>query len=115
MKHVEPEQRDLDAITRIVSPAVDTVVRRGVKPFFVDRVMRSVKKTRLAGVPADEIFEGMLGWFRPIVVASLLIVVGLIGFNLRQASSDEIAMSVPESVFGLPTISVEAAYELTDE
>jgi hypothetical protein len=112
----KPEGFEVDQEIQLsLQLAAMRAAERGVKPFFVDRVMRSVAVAKAARLPAEEMFEGLVGWFRPIAVASLLIIIGLVGFNLKEASTHELAVSVSESVLGLPAVSVETAFELNDE
>lgn len=102
-------------IQRALQRAAQNAAEHGLQPFFVDRVMKSIAAAKAVRLPAEEMFEGLVGWFRPIAVASLLIIIGLIGFNLKEAATHELAVSVSESVLGLPAVSVETAFELNDE
>ena len=102
-------------IRRVLSGAVDRGAADSIRPFFVDRVMKSIAVPQNVRVAGEELFEALVGWFRPVALASLIISLTLVGFNLKSASEFEIAATVSESVLGLPRVSVESAYELIDE
>lgn len=118
-----PRQRKSETSPEVLPEVLQVMLRQaatraaddGIKPFFAERVMTSIAAAKAGRYAADDLLESLIGWFRPVVVASILIILGFVGFNLKEASTHDLAVSVPESVLGLPAVSVETAFEMDDE
>ncbi len=113
--HRKQENPFADDIARLLRPAVDSAAEESIKPFFVDRLMKAVASPTQVRRAGEDLFEAMFGLFRPVALASLLIIATLVGYNIRSASDSDVAVSVSESVLGLPSVSLVAAFELQEE
>ena len=86
-----------------------------VQPFFTDRLMRKINKLVQKPDKAnldEEFLLMLLRQFRPVLVIAALIIVFLIGYNVRQSSVYEAEQSATEAVLGLPPVTLATAYDV---
>lgn len=122
MKEYQPHDRDSD-------PA-------GVSPEFIDslrsliqserdasmmsmpteRVVRAVRRsTGRSWSNGDSLAVELLGWFRPVFVAGMLLIVAMAAYNFQMSRGYEFELSTTEMVLGLHPVTVAAAYDPTIE
>ncbi|GIV62154.1 hypothetical protein GQ464_016835 [Rhodocaloribacter litoris] len=81
-----------------------------LKPFFTDRLMRRLQP--VASRSREEAFAAALATlFRPVLVASLALIMVLAAYNLTFRA-DDAEQPAAEAVLGLPPVTLTAAYEL---
>ena len=82
-------------------------------PHLTDNILRAVRPSTERMRSFDELWSGALvSWFRPVVVAGLLLIVLLAAYNARQTSPEIAGLTTTERVLGLHPVTVASAYDL---
>lgn len=82
-------------------------------PRLTDNILRAVRPGAERMRNFDELWSGALvSWFRPVVVAGLLLIVLLAAYNARQTSSEIAGLTTTERVLGLHPVTIASAYDL---
>ncbi len=102
-------------IREVLIPAATRAAEVSVRPFLADRVLKAVKTPNVVRSGADVWFDSLFAWFRPVALASLILIAVLVSYNVKSAAEYDLSVSLSESVLGLPPVTLETAYELTDE
>ncbi len=80
---------------------------------LTDNILRAVRPNSGRMRSFDELWSGALvSWFRPVVVAGLLLILLLAAYNARQTSSETADLTTTERVLGLHPVTVASAYDL---
>ena len=109
------ELEALKALHSLLQTTVRASSERALEPFFADRLMRRLAPApqRLAATTPDEEFFGLLlGLFRPVAVACLLLILGFATYNVTLSGDYEAQASTTEAVLGLPPVTLATAYNL---
>ena len=77
-------------------------------PRFADNVMRKIRREQEETRKESVFFEELLTAFRPIALAVVVVVIGLLSYNLTR--SDDLSLS---SALGEPEITLEQVLEPT--
>ena len=117
-----PELRaELDgmkALRGLLQATVRASSEQALKPFFADRLMRRLAPAtqRLASAASDEEFFGsLLRLFRPVAVASLLLILGFATYNVTLSDAYDAQPTTTEAVLGLTPVTLTTAYNLDFE
>jgi hypothetical protein len=80
---------------------------------ITNNILRAVRKAP-AGMPSlDDLWErALVSWFRPVVVAAVLLILLLAAYNVRQTSSDALELTTTERILGLHPVTVASAYDV---
>lgn len=104
------DNHGLDHLSRALRSMAETERDRSVGPMITDRIMRSIDGSRTAAwTPVDVMTGQLLRWFRPVVVAGLLLIILLAGFNLMSSIEGETAA---DRLLGLPSVTVASVYDV---
>ena len=93
--------------------SVESVASDYDTPFLTDKIMRSLAPAQSQG---DTVFlldflSSLRKVFRPVVAATLVLIIVLAAYNVTSVSEDEIDVTTTEAVLGLQPVTVAAAYE----
>lgn len=85
-----------------------------VRPeFMTDNILRAVRSSASGRTWLDEVLADVVGsWFRPVVLAGILLILMLAAYNAQHVASDLVDRSTTERVLGLHPITVASAYDL---
>jgi hypothetical protein len=80
---------------------------------ITNNILRAVRKVP-SGMPSlDDLWErALVSWFRPVVVAAVLLILLLAAYNVRQTSSDALELTTTERILGLHPVTVASAYDV---
>ena len=79
---------------------------------LTDNILRAVRPKTVGMRTFDELWSGTLvAWFRPVVVAGLLLIFLLAAYNARKTSPEMAQLTTTERVLGLHPITVASAYD----
>lgn len=111
------ELEDLKALRSVLQAAVQTSSEQALKPFFADRVMRRLAPAtqRLATAPDEVLFGSLLRLFRPVALASLLIILGFATYNITLSDTYGAQPTTTEAVLGLRPVTLTTAYNFDFE
>ncbi len=89
--------------------------KEALRPMLADRIVRTAREQGLVGQAAprgafDDTTFGILGWFRPVVAACLVVLIGLLVYNLRLTTDMPGIDSTADRLLGLPSVTVAVAY-----
>ncbi|MEQ9103963.1 MAG: hypothetical protein RIE53_04635 [Rhodothermales bacterium] len=89
--------------------------KEALRPMLADRIVRKAREQGLVGQKAsrgafDDMTFGILGWFRPVVAACLVVLIGLLLYNLRLTTDMPGIDSTADRLLGLPSVTVAVAY-----
>ena len=99
--------RDSHALRRLLQEHADQASELAFQPFLADRVMRRIT---MASQPEDQLFSLLFGLFRPVALASLLLILGLVGYNTVVSRTFDVQPTTTEVVFGLQPVSLTDAF-----
>lgn len=107
------ELDELRALHGLLRTTVQASADDALQPFFADRLMRRLRPAphRLAA-PDEAFFEALLAWFRPVALAGLLLLFGLITYNVTLSNEYEAEPSTTEAVLALPPVTLATAYDV---
>lgn len=99
-----PEEAALRAVLR---ESAEASAEHAVQPFVADRVMRRIA----SATRNDELFQATL-WrlFRPIAIASFILMVAFVGYNSTVSRNYEVPPTATEVVLGLQPVTLTTAY-----
>ena len=106
------EMRTLQATLRT---SVRTHSTEALRPFFADRLMRRINArcaVHNTFSPEEEFFRNLAKLFRPIAIASVIIILSLATYNFALSTAYEVSPSPTEAVLGLPPVDLATAYDL---
>ena len=106
---LDPSSNDWDshALRRLLQEHADQASELAFQPFLADRVMRRIT---MASQPEDQLFSLLFGLFRPVALASLLLILGLVGYNTVVSRTFDVQPTTTEVVFGLQPVSLTDAF-----
>ncbi|GIV61966.1 MAG: hypothetical protein KatS3mg044_0832 [Rhodothermaceae bacterium] len=100
----------LRALRDTLRATVREDAREALRPFFTDRLMKRLQPP--APPRRDDIFaEALAALFRPVLVASMALILLLAAYNVTHGVEDA-ERSPAEAVLGLPPVTLTSAYEL---
>lgn len=108
---LQQQWQTLQATQTLLQEGVAMASEQALRPFFTDRLMRRLEATTRRAVE-EEMFSIWMTFFRPIAIAGVVIILGLVFYNINVAQQYEAAASATETVLALPPVSLESAYEL---
>jgi len=96
--------------TRIVTmrKAVSGNAARSFKPYFAERVMQRIEKTRQEQTKQDPFFESLLAVFRPVAMGAAVLMIILLTYNMIK--SDRLSLA---GAFAEPEVTLEEAFDPT--
>lgn len=105
---------ETQAMQSLLQSSVQAASEHALQPFFTDRLMRRLNNMEAgqSDVHEDDLARVLWAFFRPIAVAGLVVILGLILYNTNVASEYNIDASATEAVLALPPVSLESAFEL---
>jgi len=109
------EVEELRALQTTLRDTLDTHSEEALRPFFTDRLMRrvnAIRTTTYVFSSEEEFFRNLTRLFKPIAVASLVIILSLAAYNFTISNAYEVAPSPTEAVLGLPPVDLATAYDL---
>lgn len=71
-------------------------------PFFADKVMSRIRGKKRGLIREDAFFNALVGLFRPVVIGSAILLLGLISYNIIKSGDFSI-----ESAFAEPQVTLE--------
>ncbi|MDE2835164.1 MAG: hypothetical protein OXM02_11695 [Bacteroidota bacterium] len=95
------------ALRRLLIEYADESAEMAMQPFVADRVMRRIT---MASQPEEQLYSFLFRLFRPVAIASLLLILGFVGYNAMVSRSYEIQPTTTEVVFGLEPVSITEAF-----
>ena len=102
------EQRLAEALTGMVEREKRTVIQ----PMLTDRIVRRAREQGVLQTAARaSVSVGIVGWARPLVLASLLVLAVLVAYNFRLSTGIPGVASTTDRVFGLPSVTVAVAFD----
>jgi hypothetical protein len=106
------DQTHIDDLRSRLEEMVDAENASVIPSVLTERVMRAVRDQHISVWRFDDLWSAfVVGWFRPVAVLGILLVVFLALFNVRQFKSDVSEQSTTEAVLGLQPVTVAVAYE----
>ena len=79
---------------------------------ITNNILRAVRTTPSSMTALDELWSrALVSWFRPVVVAAVLLILLLAAYNVRQTSSESVGLTTTERVLGLHPVTVASAYD----
>ena len=78
-----------------------------MQPFLTDRVMRRITKLSR---PDEQLFTALLHVFRPVAIASLLLILIFVSYNSTVSRTYDVPPTTTEVVFGLQPLNLTAAF-----
>ena len=94
--------------------AVSNTGEKSFKPFFAERVMNRIKTRRAPRSEADSFFDSLIAVFRPVAIATAIILITLFSYNLTKTGNYTLAGALGERQITLEEI-VDPLYTLTME
>lgn len=80
---------------------------------LTNSILRAVRSTKAGVKGIDELWSrALLTWFRPVMIAGILLIFLLAAYNVRQTRSDSVNLTTTERVLGLHPVTVASAYDL---
>ncbi len=80
---------------------------------ITNNILRAVRTTRAGVIGIDELWSrALVTWFRPVIIAGILLVFLLAAYNVRQTSSESLELTTTERVLGLHPVTVASAFDL---
>ena len=95
------------ALSRLLRDHADESADAAMQPFLADRVMRQIATPERS---EEQLLSSLFGLFRPVALASLLLMLGFVGYNTIISRSFDVQPTVTEVVFGLQPVSLTEAY-----
>ena len=96
-----------NALGRLLQEHAEQASEHAFQPFLADRVMRRIT---MASPPEEQLFSLLFGLFRPVALASLLLILGLVGYNTVVSRTFDVQPTTTEVVFGLQPVSLTDAF-----
>ncbi|MCY3487361.1 MAG: hypothetical protein OXH34_02870 [Bacteroidetes bacterium] len=91
----------------LLQEAVEINAEFNTQPFLPDRIMRKIRTIN----PSEEQFFQMIWFaFKPVILASVLFVLGFLSYNTFISRSYEVPPTTTEIVFGLQPLTLTTAY-----
>ena len=81
-------------------------------PFFTDRLMRRVNKSPSVGGREEDLAAMLAQVFRPVALASLVLALCLMAYNVRLAEDYSVDTTTAESMLALPPVTSMSAFDL---
>ncbi len=100
-KSLREEKQRIETIRRSVASSTSHTF----EPFFAERVMRRIEQKKSQQEP---FFDALLAVFRPVVVGAVVLVIGLVSYNMIR--KDRISLA---AAFAEPEVTLEEAYDPT--
>ena len=100
-KSLREEKQRLEAIRHSVTSSTSHTF----EPFFAERVMRRIEQKKSQQEP---FFDALLAVFRPVFVGAVVMVIGLVSYNMIR--KDRISLA---AAFAEPEVTLEEAYDPT--
>ncbi len=106
------ELDELSSLRSLLTETVSADAETALRPFFSERLIRRLRPVE--PVAEADLVSLLATLFRPIAVASLIIIVALFTYNILTVSyaADQ---SATEKVLGLPPVTLATAYDLNLE
>ena len=95
------------ALRRLLHEYADESAELSMSPFLADRVMRRIASD---SQPEEQLYSFLFSLFRPVALASLLLILGLVGYNAVVSRSYDVQPTTTEVVFGLQPVSITEAF-----
>lgn len=100
----------------LLTRMVDAERAEAVKPMLADRIVRQAREQGLIGLQRrngslETVTNGILGWFRPMVVVCLLALAVLVAYNIRLTTDLPGIDSRADRLLGLPSVTLTVAYD----
>ena len=83
-----------------------------LKPFFTDRLMRRVNQVGAGGSREEEMAAMLAQVFRPVALASLVLAIFLVTYNIQLSRDYSVDSTTVESVLALPPVTSMSAFDL---
>ena len=107
------ELEEMQRLQNLLQTTVTTSSKHALRPFFTDRVMRRLVRTETATTrPEEELFSSLLRLFRPVALAGLVMILGLITYNMTRSDIYDAQPSPTEAMLGLHPSTLATAYNL---
>lgn len=101
------ELADLKALQHLLQESVRESSETALRPFFADRVMRRIAPTT---APDEALLEYLWRLFRPMVVVSTLLILGLAAYSASRIDAYEATPTTSEAILGLQPITLTSAF-----
>lgn len=88
--------------------AISNHAAESFEPFFAERVMQRIERSRQAEKSPDQFFESLFAVFRPVAVGAVVLLIILLSYNMIK--SDRLSLA---SAFAEPEVSLEEAFDPT--
>jgi len=122
MKEYQPHDRDSDLAgvsTEFIGSLrslIESERDASMMSMPTERVVRAVRRsTGRSWSNGDSLAVELLGWFRPVFVAGMLLIVAMAAYNFQMSRGYHFELSTTEMVLGLHPVTVAAAYDPTIE
>ncbi len=108
------EEHGLSAdVVQSLRKMVDAERQSSMMSMPEERVMRAVRAASRRHVDGTEVIEReLISWFRPVVVAGLVVIMALAFYNFDLARNNDHHQTATEMVLGLHPVTVASAYDL---
>ncbi len=97
------------ALRGVMQTSVREDAEAVLRPFFTDRLMRRLRPGERAR--PESFVSSLAAVFRPVVIAGLLLIAILVGYNVASYEY-EASASATEAVLGLPPVTVATAFDV---
>ncbi len=84
------------------------------KPFFAERVMNQVRTNRKQLVQQESVFDSLLALFRPLAIATTVILIVLLSYNMKKTENYTLAGALGQEQVTLEQV-MDPTYILTME
>ncbi len=98
---------DEQRLRTLLREAAEIGVESSMKPFLPDRIMRQIQSRHH---PYEEFFQSLMWGFRPVILASTLLILGFISYSTVLSRSYEVLPTPTEIVFGLQPFTLSTTY-----
>lgn len=116
MEHLDSHTDDAlsssPAVRKLLHDYVTESAETAMQPFFADRVMRRITT---AAQPEEQLYAFLFRLFRPVALASLLLILSFAGYNAMVSRTYDVPPTTTEVVFGLQPVSITEAFAVDIE
>ena len=103
-KALRQEKKRIESIRKSVAHSA----AHSFKPFFADRVMQRIEKSRQEQTESDPFFESLIAVFRPVAMGAAVLMIVLLTFNMIK--SDRLSLA---GAFAEPEVTLAEAFDPT--
>ena len=112
-EELRKEVSQVHTVQKGLKEATNEMLEGAVRPFLADRVVRALdRENQHVESISEDFFNQLVLVFRPIAIASVLLVLTLAFYNYQLSSEYETELSAGEALLALPPVSSASVYAL---